>query len=186
MPHELLRSRTVYDGHFIRVRIDEVDLGTGIIEREIVEETGEGVLVVPVTDTGDIVLVEQSRHLFGTTYEVPSGAINPGETPTEAAARELREEAGLHAASLRLLSTHVNSVHMTGRNYYFLATGLTECDAPGCDPDEEFIGRSAFSFEEVNRLIEADRIPDVRNRGCLWLAQLHLLTARAESVSCKA
>jgi hypothetical protein len=34
------------------------------------------------TDDGRVVLVEQSRHLFGTTFEVPSGAINPGEHPS--------------------------------------------------------------------------------------------------------
>ncbi|EKU72449.1 NUDIX domain-containing protein [Sphingobium yanoikuyae] len=181
MPHELLRSRTVYDGQFVRVRIDEVDLGTGIVEREIVEETGEGVLVVAITGDGEIVLVEQSRHLFGTTYEVPSGAINPGETPTEAARRELREEAGLDAGSFQMISAHVNSVHMTGRNYYFLATDLSECEPLSCDSDEEFIGRAAFSFDEVNRLIAEDRIPDVRNRGCIWLAQLKLLTETAIS-----
>lgn len=175
MPHELVSSRIVYEGRFVNVRMDRVDVGTQIVEREVVEETGEGVLVVPVTDKGEIVLVEQSRHLFGTTYEVPSGAINPGEAPQEAAERELREEAGLRAGSLELLSTHVNSVHMTGRNYYFLATDLTPCDRPACDPDEEFVGRAAFSFEEVNRLIESDRIPDVRNRGCLWLAQLRMM-----------
>ena len=70
---------------------------------------GEGVLFVTMTDAGDIILVEQSRHLFGTTYEVPSGAINPGESPVEAAGRELREEAGLVARSLQLLSARTST-----------------------------------------------------------------------------
>ena len=186
MPHELMSSTTVYEGRFVKVRMDRVDIGTEIVDREVVEETGEGVLVVPVTDAGEIVLVEQSRHLFGTTYEVPSGAINPGESPGEAAARELREEAGLQAGSIELLSTHVNSVHMTGRNYYFIATDLTPCDDLACDSDEEFISCTAFSLDEVNRLIDANRIPDVRNRGGLWLTQLRILQKRIDLMSAPA
>lgn len=178
MPHELVSSRTVYQGKFVSVRMDRVDLGTGIVEREIVEESSEGVLVVPVTANGEIVLVEQSRHLFGTTYEVPAGAINPGENPFEAAARELREEAGLNAGSLELLSTHVNSVHMTGRNYYFIATDLARCSDAQCDEDEEFVSITSFPTDQIDRLIEANKIPDVRNRGCIWLAQLRILQKR--------
>jgi ADP-ribose pyrophosphatase len=46
---------------------------------------------------------------------------------------------------------------MTGRNYYFLATGLSSADGVVCDTDEEFIGRVDLSFDEVERLIEEDR-----------------------------
>jgi ADP-ribose pyrophosphatase len=175
MPHELVSSKPVYQGRFVNVRVDKVAIPGGHVEREVVEESSDGVLVVPLTDDGKIVLVEQSRHLFGTTYEVPSGAINPGETPLEAAARELLEEACLTASSFELMSSHVNSVHMTGRNYYFLATGLTPVLGATCDADEEFFGRTALSFDKVERLIEEDRIPDLRNRGCIWLAQLRVL-----------
>jgi len=179
MPHELLSSESVYEGRFVNVRVDTVAVPGGHVEREVVEESSDGVLVVPLTDDGKIVLVEQSRHLFGTTYEVPSGAINPGETPIEAAARELFEEACLTATSFELMSSHVNSVHMTGRNYYFLATGLVPAAGAICDADGEFIGRAELRFDEVERLIEEDRIPDLRNRGCIWLAQLRVLQKAA-------
>ncbi|MGY6637245.1 MAG: NUDIX domain-containing protein [Erythrobacter sp.] len=174
MPHELVDSRTVYSGQFVKVRLDLVDRGGNRSESEVVEE-GDGVLVVPVTQDQKIILIEQSRHLYGTTYEVPSGAINVGETPIEAAARELREEAGLTASKFELLSTHTNSVHMTGRNYYFMATGLEPCGDGVCDPDEEFISQKEANFPEIKKLIDDGRIPDIRNRGCLWLAQLHIL-----------
>lgn len=179
MAHELKDSTTVYQGRFINVRLDRVEIGTVIVEREVVEETSEGVLVVPVTTDGKIVLVEQRRHLLGTTFEVPSGAINLGETPHEAAARELREETGLEAGHLELISTHVNSVHMTGSNYYFIATDLSTCTARvECDPDEEFISVKPFSLSEIDQLIMENKVPDIRNRGCIWLAQLRILQGR--------
>lgn len=176
MPHKLIGSRQIYGGQFVNVRLDSVDIGASRVDREVVEEN-EGVLVVPVTEDGMFILVEQSRHLFGTTFEVPAGAINTGETPIEAATRELREEAGLTAKHLELLSYHVNGVHMTGRNYCFLATGLEECTNAKCDADEEFFGLRVLSFEDVARLIDDDRIPDLRNRACLWRAQLRILGA---------
>jgi ADP-ribose pyrophosphatase len=176
MPHKLVGSRQVYFGQFVSVRLDSVNIGASLVDREVVEEH-EGVLVVPVTENGMFILIEQSRHLFGTTFEVPAGAIDPSETPAEAASRELREEAGLTAGRLELISSHVNGVHMSGRNYCFLATGLEECVNTKCDADEEFFGRRAFSFKDVVSLMDDDKIPDLRNRASLWRAQLHLLGA---------
>ena len=56
--------------------------------------------VIAVTEAGLMVLVEQYRH--GTdemTMEIPGGAVDPGEAPAVAAARELEEETGYRARS---------------------------------------------------------------------------------------
>ncbi|HYJ78168.1 MAG TPA: NUDIX hydrolase [Longimicrobiaceae bacterium] len=53
------------------------------------------VTVVAVTPDESLVLVEQFRHpLQRVTLETPAGMMEPGESPAEAAARELREETG--------------------------------------------------------------------------------------------
>lgn len=57
--------------------------------------------VVPLTHEGDVVLVRQYRH--GTrdlTLEIPGGLVDPGESPAEAAGRELLEETGYRAEEL--------------------------------------------------------------------------------------
>jgi ADP-ribose pyrophosphatase len=38
---------------------------------------------------------------------------------------------------------------------------------------------AAASFDRVERLIEEDPIPDLRSRGCIWLAQLRVLQKSA-------
>ncbi len=47
---------------FVNVRVDKVAVPGGHVEREVVEESSDGVLIVPLTDDGRVVLVEQSRQ----------------------------------------------------------------------------------------------------------------------------
>jgi len=58
-------------------------------------EAGDWVNVVALTPEEDVVLVRQFRHGTGAfTLEIPGGMIDKGETPAQAAIRELREESG--------------------------------------------------------------------------------------------
>jgi len=58
-------------------------------------DSADWVNVVPVTDEGEIVMVRQFRHgAREVTLEIPGGLVDPGETPAEAAVREMLEETG--------------------------------------------------------------------------------------------
>ncbi len=60
-------------------------------------------LAIPVSD-GRLLVARRAAgsHLAG-SWEFPGGKLRPGETPPEAARRELREETGLEALSLEPL-----------------------------------------------------------------------------------
>ncbi|PWT98383.1 MAG: NUDIX hydrolase [Terriglobia bacterium] len=92
--------------------------------------------VVALTDDQRVLLVRQYRPAVERhTLELPSGIVDPGETPAEAAARELLEETGYTASSIELLGPLYPD---TGR----LANRIWGCfaacvkPAPGRSPEE--------------------------------------------------
>ena len=61
-------------------------------------DSPEWVNIVPVTSEGELVMIRQYRHGAGEiTLETPGGLVDAGETPAQAAARELLEETGYRA-----------------------------------------------------------------------------------------
>ena len=88
------------------LRRDEIG-GPGEANPYYVLERPDSVAIIPVTSSGRTLLIEVYRHPIGTTsWEFPMGHADPGETPEEAARRELREETGLESASLEMLYWH--------------------------------------------------------------------------------
>ena len=86
-------------------------------------EAGEWVNVVPVTPDDELVLVRQYRHgSREITLEIPGGIVDPGETPAEAAARELLEETGYRAERVEAIgSVNPNPALFENRCHTFLA-----------------------------------------------------------------
>ena len=124
--------------------------------------TPAAVWIVPVTPAGETVLVRQYRHPVGIhPLEVPAGSIDPGESPAEAAARELREEAGAVGGRLRRVGGfYSSSAHTSLRGLVFLAT----------DVDLERPTHAGTEGIELVRMAFADAL-DLALRGELCEAQ---------------
>ncbi|WP_319415404.1 NUDIX hydrolase [Marispirochaeta aestuarii] len=93
-------------------------------------EAPEWVTIIPVLEkadgTRDFLMVRQFRHGSGElTVEFPAGAVDPGEDPADAAARELLEETGHRADEFVCIgSINPNPAFMTNHTHTFVALGL--------------------------------------------------------------
>lgn len=122
-----LESRVRYEGRTIAVRSERVALPNGHeVELDVVHHPGAAA-VVPLDGDGSLLMVRQYRHTVGGwLLEVPAGKLSPGEDPAACAHRELEEEAGVRAATLRELgSIFVSPGFCDERIWLFLATDLT-------------------------------------------------------------
>ena len=119
---------TAYDGGFISVTEEQVQAPSGEeLGRTVVHHKG-AVAVVAVDDDGRLLVLEQYRHAVGhRLLEVPAGILDvEGESPEDAAARELAEEADLHAERWEHLATTFSSPGFTDEQVVvFLARGLS-------------------------------------------------------------
>ena len=95
MNEKTLKDTTVFDGHLIRVHVDDVELDNGTLaKREIVSHPG-GVSVAILTEKNELIFVKQFRCPYKEVLlELPAGKLEPGEDPFEAMKREQLEETG--------------------------------------------------------------------------------------------
>ena len=90
--------KAVFTGPVFSVESGVVKEPGGVRARRDVVRHSSSVAVLPVHPDGTITLIRQYRYAFRKrVIEIPAGRIDRGETPLQAAKRELREEIGLGA-----------------------------------------------------------------------------------------
>ena len=141
-------SSIIYEGRVVTLRVDQVVTQSGrMTSREVVDRR-DTVSVLPLDDMGRVLLVRQFRYAVGvSTLEIPAGSVDAGETPSQAAHRELREETGFDCHSLTELLTYYPAMgYSTERMTVYLAKDLAPAPLRG---DEEDIHVDRKPFDEV-------------------------------------
>jgi len=126
------RGPIVFSCPFLRIRKDKVSGGAYPTGDYYVLERPDSVSVLPVTPSGRTVLLRQERHpLAESTWELPGGHVDAGETAEAAARRELREETGLVGGALKLLSWHYPIAGLAASRTSVFAVQLDEAALDG-------------------------------------------------------
>ena len=169
-----LERSYLYRNAWCAFRVDEVVLPGGAAIEYGVLESGGFAAVVPLTDYGDVVLVRQWRQPLGSfTLELPSGGVDEGEDPGEAARRELFEETGFRAEELeRLVSVHTSTGRTTEVCHLFRCRAVRDPEGPRPEATE-FIEVVEMPLGEALGMVSEGGITDAATvLGLLWSGHL--------------
>ncbi len=131
------------------------------------------VMVVPVLNDQLLLAREYAAGTHNYELGFPKGLVDPGETPEQAANRELQEEIGFKASKLTLLKElSLAPGYFSSKMQIFLAQGLTESWLEGDEPEP--IGVEPWPLQEWQALLEQEDFSESRSVSALFLAQKHL------------
>ena len=161
--HEkVLSSSVLYSGRAVKLRLDSVRLPNGReTSREIIEHPGS-VGILPLLAGNRVLLIRQYRHAVGgTILEIPAGTMEPGETPKECARRELEEETGYTAKSLKFFfDCYAAPGYSMELMHVFLARGLKPTEQR--PEEDEIISVKPVGSERAFRMIRSGQIRDAK------------------------
>jgi ADP-ribose pyrophosphatase len=169
-----LSSEEIFDGVAIHLFRDEILLPNGNKGvREVVRHPG-AVCVIPITDDGEIIFVNQFRYaLERVTLEVPAGKLEKGEDPMEAALRELSEETGVTAERIEPLDALYTSPALIDEIIYmYIAAGLSQGEQHL--DDDEFVNAVKIPLDEAIDMIMSGKILDAKTQLIILKAAKYL------------
>ena len=170
-PWKTLSSKIVYSNPWIQVREDQVICPDGTPGIYGVVEPSVATGVVAVNKDNEIYLVGQYRYpTKNYSWEIIEGGANKGETPLQAAKRELAEEAGLEASEWMQLGgiVHNSNCFSSETGYLYLARGLKEVAK---NPDNtEVLEIRTLPFKQVLKMAKGDEITDAMSLIAIYRA----------------
>jgi ADP-ribose pyrophosphatase len=170
----ILGAERVYQGpqiHIERLKVEAPDAST--FEREVVRHPG-AVAVVPVTESGGVLLVRQFRAPIGRALlEIPAGTRDvDGEPPEQTALRELAEEVGVRAGKIEELGRFWNSPGFCDEEtIVYLATDLTDCEPGREGAEERYIEVVEVPLDRVEEVLAEEGTVDMQTHVGILLAR---------------
>ena len=155
MDWTILSSEYLMRRPWMTVRRDCVQLPDGRKNDEYyVLEYPDWVNVIAETTDHKLLLIRQYRHGLGRTcFEIPAGVIEQGESPLEAAQRELLEETGFAGGEWEeIMTVSPNASATNNLSHSFVAHGVRQVAAQSLDATED-IEVYMFSEAEVKEML---------------------------------
>ena len=164
MEAELINRERVFDGKVFDVDRDEVRLPHGRTVTVDIVRHPKSVVLLPVPETGHVILIRQYRHAVGQwLWELPAGSVDREESPEQAARRECHEEIGhVPETILRLGALYPTPGYCDEEMVFFRLSGLsTPSDAAALDEDEDIEART-FTLREAREMVRRGEIIDMK------------------------
>lgn len=155
-----IKSTKIYSGKVLNFFKDDILINSKIKSVREYVYFPDAAGIIPVTDDGKIILVEQYRYVNNLySLEIPAGKKDDNETILQCAKRELEEETGYKAGRLIKLCEYFPAVsYSTEKLHLFIAKGLQK---GSYKPDEdEIIKIHILPLEKILNLIKKNKIKD--------------------------
>lgn len=155
---------------WLSVRHDKVRLPDGRINPEFyVLEYPDWVNVIAITEEGKYVMELQYRYGIGRTcVEICAGVMEAGETPEEAARRELEEETGYTGGEwMHLMTVSGNASTTSNLTHCFVARGVRPSGRRHLDSTED-LDVILLDEQEVMDLLREDNVKQSLMAAPLW------------------
>jgi 8-oxo-dGTP pyrophosphatase MutT (NUDIX family) len=157
------------------LRVDTCELPNGRLIEKMIMEFSTWATIVAITPNQEVILIKQYRHGVGKViWELPGGVVDAGETPLQAAHRELQEETGYGGVTLIETGAvspnpdnHINMIHT------FLALDAIKISPQHLDATEE-IDVFPTPIEEVIRMAKNGELLQSMQISALFFALAHL------------
>ena len=172
----ILATRDAEGNGFLH--LEQVDLQFANGERRTYERLhGRGfgaVIIVPMLDDETVLLVREyavgmERYELG----LPKGRLDQDETAEQGANRELKEETGYGARSLKILhNLSLSPAYMTHMAHVVLARELYPERLPGDEPEELEV--VPWKLAELHTLVARDDVTEGRSIAALFMAREYL------------
>ena len=176
MTFKPLSSVKLFDGKLLKIWEERVELPNGRkVALEVIHHPGS-VAILPVDAEGNIWFTYQYRHAIKQMLlELPAGTLEVGELPAECAGREVQEEIGMAAKSLKLLGKiYLVPGYSDELMYVYLASDIYPSKL--AQDYGEYIEVQTKTIEETYALLDSGQVLDSKTAAALGMARQYLKT----------
>ena len=162
-----INSKEIFKGKIFEVTVDEVELPNGKQTTREVVKVGKASCVLAQLPNGKFILERQFRYPYGKIlYELPAGKCDANEDHKVTAIRELEEETGYFAGSIKYLGKIYPTCGFCNEVIYlYYATDLTRTKQSF--DEEEAIDLQEVTLEELEKMIIDGTIVDAKTLACI-------------------
>ncbi|RUO78628.1 ADP compounds hydrolase NudE [Pseudidiomarina taiwanensis] len=173
---EIVLRQVVAKSRLLQIEAVDLRFSNGV-ERQFERMQGSGrgaVMVVPFIDDQTLMLVrEYAAGLHNYQLGFPKGLIDPGETPEQAANRELKEEIGYGAKSfIPLKSVTMAPQFFAATMHIFIAKDLYPEQLTGDEPEP--LEQVPWQLAKAEALLAQEDFTEARSIAALLMTLRHL------------